>query len=276
MFYLAIGHACFDFTPAGYQVGGTVSYALAAAAALGWSTGVITSVGPSFPLAETFPHSHIYNRPAPVTTSFTNQQTERGRHQILHHRAHLLEPDDLPPDWPPPTVVHLAPIAAEVNPAMLPRFTGPQRPFIGLTPQGWMRSWDETGQVRATAWDAAATVLPLADAVVVSQEDWPDEAAFALFRRQARLLVVTAGAQGCYLYQGEAQWHVPVAPVAEVDSTGAGDLFAAAFFIHLKQTNDPAAAAQFANQVAAQSVTQSHLTGKIEVIRHHLQTNTAL
>ena len=48
-------------------------------------------------------------------------------------------------------------------------------------------------------------------------------------------------------------------PQREVDPTGAGDIFAAAFFINLYETDDPWASARFANQVAALSVTRRGL-----------------
>jgi sugar/nucleoside kinase (ribokinase family) len=47
----------------------------------------------------------------------------------------------------------------------------------------------------------------------------------------------------------------------EVDPTGAGDIFAAAFFTRLYLTRDPWEAARFANQVAATSVTRRGLEG---------------
>jgi sugar/nucleoside kinase (ribokinase family) len=46
-----------------------------------------------------------------------------------------------------------------------------------------------------------------------------------------------------------------------VDPTGAGDVFAAAFFINLFETNDAWASARFANQVAALSITRIGLAG---------------
>jgi len=48
----------------------------------------------------------------------------------------------------------------------------------------------------------------------------------------------------------------PPRPARLVDPTGAGDVFAAAFFIRLSQTRDPWEAARFATQVAARSVTR--------------------
>ena len=45
------------------------------------------------------------------------------------------------------------------------------------------------------------------------------------------------------------------------DATGAGDVFAAAFFVRLLETRDPWEAARFANRVAAVSVTRPGLQG---------------
>ena len=44
--------------------------------------------------------------------------------------------------------------------------------------------------------------------------------------------------------------------VAEIDTVGSGDIFAAAFFVRLYTTRDPWEAARFATQLAAFSVTR--------------------
>jgi sugar/nucleoside kinase (ribokinase family) len=44
---------------------------------------------------------------------------------------------------------------------------------------------------------------------------------------------------------------VPGFPAVEVDPTGAGDVFAAAFLVRLQETEDPVQAARFANAVAS-------------------------
>ena len=76
-----------------------------------------------------------------------------------------------------------------------------------------------------------------------------------------RVLAVTEGAHGTRIY-----WHGDVRrfrppEVKEVDSTGAGDIFAAAFFTRLHTTRDPWEAARFATQLAAYSVTRPGLSG---------------
>jgi len=80
--------------------------------------------------------------------------------------------------------------------------------------------------------------------------------------RLAAVLVVTEGADGCTVFvrgRGARQFMAP--PQAEVDPTGAGDVFAAAFFINYYETEDAWASARFANQVAARSVTRVGLEG---------------
>ena len=48
--YLAIGHVAVDITPAGVQLGGTVSFAALTARALGMRVGIVTSSGKDAPL----------------------------------------------------------------------------------------------------------------------------------------------------------------------------------------------------------------------------------
>jgi sugar/nucleoside kinase (ribokinase family) len=49
--------------------------------------------------------------------------------------------------------------------------------------------------------------------------------------------------------------------VQEVDATGAGDIFAAAFFVRLYTTHDPWEAARFATLLASYTVTRVGLDG---------------
>jgi sugar/nucleoside kinase (ribokinase family) len=46
-----------------------------------------------------------------------------------------------------------------------------------------------------------------------------------------------------------------------LDATGAGDVFAAAFFVRLHKTRDPWEAARFATLIASRSVTRLGLDG---------------
>ena len=98
------------------------------------------------------------------------------------------------------------------------------------------------------------------NAVVLSEDDlaeWsgtpiaPSAEALAL---RVPLLVVTRGVLGSTVYQEGRAFHVAAFPAHEVDATGAGDVFAASFFIRFAETNDPLESARFASCVAAFSV----------------------
>ncbi len=150
-------------------------------------------------------------------------------------------------------------MARECDPALVDLF---QADFVGLTPQGWMRRWDEEGRVTPGPWEEANVLLPRASAVVLSEEDiGGDEALAARWAARIRLLVVTRGAQGCTLYLGGQAHHLPAFPASEVDPTGAGDIFAAVFFVRLWLGDTPLRAARLANCIAAASVTRPGLSG---------------
>ena len=78
---------------------------------------------------------------------------------------------------------------------------------------------------------------------------------------RTRMLVVTEGAEGCVLHWHGDRRRFRAPEVREVDATGAGDVFAAAFFIRLHATRDPWEAARFATLIASHSVTRPGLEG---------------
>jgi len=259
--YLAIGHVTHDRTPAGTTIGGTVAYAGRTAEALGCRTAVVTSAGPECDLTGAFAGITVKNVAAAHTTTFENQYDEEGRQQRIEQIAGSLSAADVPAAWQRASIVHLAPVAAEVDPDLVTLFSNS---LVGLTPQGWLRAWDEDGRVYARAWKGARETMPLAAAVILSEEDVPDPALLEEYRQWARLLVVTRGALGCTVYLGDESETFTAPTVTARDVTGAGDIFAAAFLIRLYQTKgNPWEAATFANELAARSVTQPDLASKI-------------
>jgi len=264
--YLVIGHLTRDVTPAGETVGGTVAYAGYTAHVLGSRTAAVTSAGPDLDAERALPEITVQCVPAARTTTFENRYDDGKREQRLHSVAAPLKAEHVPARWRRTPIVHLGPVAGEVDEELLYHFSNS---LVGLTPQGWMRGRDEDGVVFARRWDRAREVLRLAAAVVLSDEDLPDEATLQQYRKWTRLLALTHGAGGCTIYLGDESRHFPAPTVPEQNLTGAGDVFAAAFFIRLYQTKgNPWEAATFANEMAAQSVTQPDLPSKIR----HLET----
>ena len=256
--YLAVGHVAADITPTGVQLGGTVSYAALTARALGLRVGIVTSSGKDAPL-QALDGIQIVNFPSEHSTTFENVKTEGRRKQTLHYQAAPILFDHIPQDWRSAPIIHLAPIAREIESSLPEKLSGS---LVGITPQGWMRAWDENGQVTASAWGNSEQALRHAGAVVMSVEDINrDLELVEIMAHNTRILCLTEAEAGAVLYwNGDRRRFRPTA-VEEVDGTGAGDIFAAAFFVRLHSTRDPWEAARFATQLAARSVTRVGLNG---------------
>lgn len=256
--YVIVGHLSCDRTPQGTQLGGTAAYAALTAKALGLRVGIVTAWGGEIPL-DALRGISLQSKPALHSTTFENRYTPTGRAQRIHHTAPTLTLQDIPAPWREAPILHLGPIAQEV-PMIRDETIKPR--LLGMTLQGWLRAWDESGYIYPCDWPEAATMLPRADAAILSREDVRgEEKRIREFASYCRLLVVTEGANGARLYQNGQEYHFDAPRQHEVDATGAGDIFAAAFFCRLAQTHDPCRAAHFATHLASFSVTRPGLAG---------------
>jgi sugar/nucleoside kinase (ribokinase family) len=251
--YLIIGHIARDLTASGAVVGGTVAYAGLTALAFGLRVGAITSVNEDIDLSP-LTGIQLTRLATRQSTTFSNRYMQNGRVQHLLSKATDIGPQAIPIDWRRAKIVHLGPIAQEVDPQLMNRFPNA---FIGITPQGWLRHWGTDGRVSLIHWSAIKGILPEADAVILSSEDLQGlEEVECEMARHCRLLVVTRASRGARLFWKGEVYDLPAPQVLEVDSTGAGDIFAAAFFIQMQQTQDPLEAGRIANTIAAASVTR--------------------
>jgi sugar/nucleoside kinase (ribokinase family) len=264
--YLVIGHLSLDQVNRGTaRMGGSVAYAGGTALALGCRVAAVTSAVRRELPPRPVPGMRWRRVPARRSTRFESLTTAAGRQLRLLGRAAPLVLADVPRAWRRAAIVHLAPIAGEVDPQLVQRLDAA---LIGLTPQGWLRRWDGGGGVRPRFWPLAETVFPRASAVILSEEDLESWRDLDAYRRWARLLVLTQGRRGCTVFWDGTWRQVDAARVAERDATGAGDIFAAAFLTHLWRHADPWRAARFANAVAAPSVTRCGLHAKLAAIRN--------
>ena len=258
--YLVIGHITQDLTPNGPLLGGTASYSSLTAKALGLRVGIVTAYNTEKlgmpPELEGITLSVV---PSEETTTFENIYTPGGRIQYLHHRAAELNASHIPETWRNTPIVHMGPLDNEIDPGLVRFFS---ESLVGLTPQGWLREWDDKGRVRLGEWPEARYVLEKASAAVISIEDVQgDESRIDEMLGSIRILVVTEGAAGCRVYWNGDLRRFRAPATQEVDPVGAGDIFAAAFFYRLANTRDPWEAARFANQIASKSVTRRGILG---------------
>ncbi len=256
--YLVIGHVAHDLIANGARLGGTVAYSALTARALGMKAGIVTAVGKETPL-DALDGIPVISIDSPHSTTFENMYTSEGRVQYLRAQAERIDFDSVPRSWRSASIVHLGPIANELD-SILPEGFSPA--ILGITPQGWMRKWASDGRVSRSEWLNSGPILQKANAVVISREDVNgDNELIEQMAHQTRMLVVTEGAEGCILHWNGDRRRFRPPTVNELDATGAGDIFATAFFVRLFQTRDPWEAARFATLIASYSVTRVGLDG---------------
>ena len=271
----------------GWRLGGSVAFAALTASRLGLRAAVVTS-GPEevrAALAASLPEVLLHTVWSAQATDYENIYIDGRRRQYLRGRAAPLALDSIPVAWRKAPLILLAPIADEVDPELAPALATSPDIQVAATPQGWLRRFDAGGEV-APAPDAfaVARILPYLQALVVSDEDLvpssrlrsriglgphveldavePEHRLLATWARSVPLLAVTGGKEGADLYgQGRESEHFSGYPAREVDPTGAGDVFAAAFLIELRRTGDARLAMDFANRAAACSVEYAGIRG---------------
>jgi 1D-myo-inositol 3-kinase len=257
--FLVVGHIVQDLADderaAGlaWRLGGTTSYAALLATRLGLDTAVLTAAAADFALAETVPGAEIVCVPSPQSTQIRNLYTAEGRVQYIPQRASFIEPGSLPEEWRRAEIVLLGPVASEIDDALAACF--PQA-LLGVSAQGWLREVGTDSRVRPLPPERwrAETVLGPAHVLFVADEDLPAHSAEVVLTRwsqQVDVLTYTMAERGAEICYRGAWRHIDAFPAEAVDPTGAGDVFATAFLIRYRETNDPWESARFAASAAS-------------------------
>lgn len=246
--FLSIGHVCHDAAPLGYIPGGAVTYASLFAQRLGLSTALLTSAGADYLFHDLFRNINMECIPAKETTLFDNQQLGEQRQQYLRARAADLSAQHLPLSWRLSKMVFIGPIADEVSSDFLPLF---EKSLVCINPQGWMRKWDAAGKV-TYEFLKNYEILMQASVTIFSEEDFQaDYSLIETLTKHLNVLVVTKGAKGCDLYTENRKVSFPAFPTLVKDTTGAGDIFSAAFLIFYNKTGSLEQAAKYGNVAAS-------------------------
>lgn len=261
--YVTVGHVTVDVLVDGEpapereptaggvrQPGGGAFYSALQAARLGLRTLILTQGVPQEIEALLAPYgAELEVRVAPAastTTLLTYAADGRRRQRLAAWAGPIAPPRDLDT-----AILHLAPVARET-----PSQWDGRAEFVGLTPQGLVRSWDDSGEM--VRGELLRELLPgQLDAVVLSADELAgcDELLPASPNAAADgpVTAVTAGAEATVVHlPGGAPLRVPPRQVLDPrEDLGAGDVFAAAFFVALHEGQTPASAAAFAHAAAA-------------------------
>jgi 1D-myo-inositol 3-kinase len=265
--YTTVGHVTVDVLADGSRrPGGSAFYSALQAARLGQRTLILTQGAPGEieRLIEPYREEvELQVLPSPATTTLATStrlatsahEGEQRTQRVLAWAGQIAE---VAVDT---AILHLAPVARETPWAWRGRAD-----FVGITPQGLARAWDEDEdgemrsaadsehrEMRSTPVDRGA-LAGGCDALVLSEHERASCAELvSAAGEMGAVVAITAGARPTTLLTpggGEAQVAVPAIERPR-DDLGAGDVFAAAFFVALAEGQPPARAAAFANGAAA-------------------------
>lgn len=281
--YVTVGHVTRDVIED--RAGGTVSqpgggafYSALQASRLGRRSLLVTQGVPQEIEALLEPYRdelELQVIAARQTTTLSTRGSAGSRAQrLLSWAGPIVEPLELDT-----AILHLAPVARET-----PIAWQGDVDFIGITPQGLIRRWEQGEGVPLLRLDTGSLLgdVPLCanvdealpgdiqlveldpgslperfDAAVISEQECCScRALFAAAHRRGAYVAVTAGSRPATVHlpgtdaESVVQTSLPP-PVALRDDLGAGDVFAAAFFIALADGQAPLEAATFGNAAAA-------------------------
>jgi sugar/nucleoside kinase (ribokinase family) len=255
---VSIGHTArdeFEGDPE-WRIGGTATYAAAAAACLGDRVALLTRVGPNERdrLAARCQELGIelHALPSEVTTTFSFRYVDGRRRLRLKARAKGIGAEAIPASLRTTRSVVLASIAHEIEPSVFEVYGDVPRV---LAAQGYLRSWEADGTIRRREWDEAHDVLRQVTVAVVSEEDIEGDLDLARGWAKTAPVIVTIAEQGAIVLRGGRETRVGGFPADEVvDQTGAGDAFCAGLALALADGDDLEAGVRFANAVASFAV----------------------
>ncbi len=281
--YVTVGHVTRDLIEdrAGGtigQPGGGAFYSALQAARLGLRTLIVTQGVPGEIEELLDPYGEELDLrviPAEHTTTLSTRGSGAQRSQrLLAWAGPIVQPLRIDAG-----ILHLTPVARET-----PLAWRGQADFVGVTPQGLVRHWEQREGVPLVQLDTGALLgdVPLSvggdaalrgdislveldpnmlpahfDAAVISeQERGSCHTLLTLARKRGAYVAVTAGSRPATVHLPEpAEESVvqtgPPRPVEPREDLGAGDVFAAAFFVALSEGRSPLEAATFGNAAAA-------------------------
>ena len=253
--FVVVGHVVRDLMPAGSRVGGTATFAAAQAHRLGLQCGIVTRIGPDTSprtsIAAALPGVATAGRPADVTTSFENSYEGPHRRPRVPTQAPAIEAEDVPEDWREASIALIGPVCGEVQGVDAGLFPDS---LTAVAAQGWLRRLDRDGIVRKQSWTGAPFWIGCRT-LFVSEEDMENvEDQLAGWTDDVPIVVLTKERRGARVHEDGRWREIAAFPAREVEPTGAGDVFAAAFLVRYRETNDTAESARFASAAAACSV----------------------
>jgi sugar/nucleoside kinase (ribokinase family) len=231
-------------------LGGPATYVSVAAAKLGAKVSVISKVGGDFRdeyltwlRNNKVDVSGLKQVQQASTTRYALEYVDWERKLLLQAKAPPISLMDIPRSLSS-AVIHVAPIANEIPNEIIPKLRR-SADILSLDPQGFLRSFDEKGNVSLRQWqdsEVLAQVDILKSTVdevkVMTKARDLDSAMRQISDHGIKIVIVTMGIGGSRIFFDNEFYDIPASRSKIVDPTGAGDAYIGAFLAEYVQGKD--------------------------------------
>jgi hypothetical protein len=223
-------------------LGGSAAYAGIFLSRLGRKVGIVTKVGRDFKYWKEMEGCGLSFTYQNKTTCFENTYARGKRYQKVYNVGGKIDFGDIPRNYLETGFFYLAPVMGEIPFECVKKLREKGKIFMGV--QGFLRYADRS-RVKNRRVDEIMDYLELADVVAISGEEAGE------IQLQDKIILITYGKRGSVaIWEGKKE-RIPAFPVREVDPTGAGDVYLAAFIHEFLSTRDVYRAALFASASAS-------------------------
>ncbi len=240
-----------------FSMGGPPAYGGITAARIGAKVSAVSKVGVDYRdeyllklIRAGIDISDVHLCPSPCrTTNYYLSYEEDERELILKSKCEDIYPKDISKKNLAVENMIFSPVAGEIPLETLRYCVENSDAMICLDPQGYLREFDENGKVRHKRWENASLYLESVDILKLSERESIamtgtrdlTEALRKLSNFGPKMVIISLGERGSIIFDKKDNkiYDIPaIRPRIEIDFTGCGDAFFAAFLIEYQKTKD--------------------------------------
>ena len=246
--------------------GGPVSYIANILCSYGHNVTMYSSFAEDFPIESLNPKINLIKNISNNTTKFILSYKNNLREFKIPSEATKLDLAKLYKSIDKYDVVFLAPIFQEIDINQVDQLVNSNKKYFVGVPQGWIRIRDNK---KILINFRLLKFLPKLEIIFFSEEEIKSSnLKINDIKNLAKILVITRGHIGSTIYYQEQSFNFSSYRVNSIDTTGAGDIYAAVFTMTFFSTKELIYSANLASKIASESTKYWGMKGIYEKISH--------
>jgi sugar/nucleoside kinase (ribokinase family) len=249
-----------------YGAGGPVSYISNILSSYSHNVTMFSSFADDFPIESLNPKINLIKNISKNTTKFILSYKNNLRELKIFSEATKLNLRNLKKSINKYDVVFFAPVFHEIDINEVNQLVNCNDKYFVSVPQGWIRIKNKK---KILINFNRLKFLPKLEMIFFSEEEiQSSNLNINDLKNLAKILVITRGHIGSTIFYQEQRFNFSSYHVKSIDTTGAGDIYAAVFAITFFLTKELIYSANLASKIASESTKYWGMEGIFEKISH--------